>query len=264
MAGENNNQTAGIDMAAVIAAALAQYTAGGGAIGGSGQVYIGTKKVKVPATIALPGKTVQEVPNVLSTQQLVSMYLNDPKMQSSWRKTMQRNGLETGNPIAERKVFEAAVAGASDWYTTSNGQQKVTPENYLTWYASGQKKRKPSLPTRQVYAVTPDQIESDINEIMVNKAGRTVTESDKQMGWYQDLVKGINELYSQGVVTSTKEVRNPKTGKMERVVTQTPGFSKEQIQEKIGATIEVEDPASVERKKRIDNTKWLLSRGGQG
>jgi hypothetical protein len=51
---------------------------------------------------------------------------------------------------------------------------------------------------------------------------------------------------------------------MEKVVTQAPGFSKEQIAEEITSTIEAEDPASVQRKQRIDNTKWLLSRGGKG
>ena len=99
---------------------------------------------------------------------------------------------------------------------------------------------------------------------MLKKAGRTVQDSDKDMGWYQDLVKGISKLYSEGVVTTVKEVKNPKTGKMEKVVTQAPGFSKEQIAEEITSTIEAEDPASVQRKQKIDNTKWLLSRGGKG
>ena len=266
MAGENNNQTAGTDMAAVIAAALAQYTAVGGAIGGSGQVYIGTKKVKVPATIALPGKTEQEVPNVLSTQQLVSMYLNNPKMQSDWRKTMQRNGLETGNPIAERKVFEAAVAGASDWYTTSNMQQKVTPEDYLRWYAGGVKKAAPKADlTRQIYTVTPEQIDADINDVAQKVLGRTITDADKEADWYGDLVKGITKMAGRGTTTEVKTVRNKKTGKLERQVIQTPEVTKEAITERITEAVETADPLSLERKKNLDFADWAFQKmGGRG
>lgn len=265
MAGENNNQTAGTDIAAIIAAALAQYTAGGGAIGGSGQVYIGTKKVKVPATIALPGKTEQEVPNVLSTQQLVSMYLNDPKMQSDWRKTMQRNGLETGNPIAERKVFEAAVAGASDWYTTSNGQQKVTPENYLTWYAGGTKKAA-QVPTRQIYNVRPEQIDADVNDIAIQRLGRQLTDADRQADWYRDLLNSVQKMYRAGVVSEpNKLVKNKKTGKMERQVQQTPEFSKEGVTAAITEAVEAADPAALERKQNLDFANWAFQKmGGRG
>jgi hypothetical protein len=263
MAGEKNQS---VDVAAVIAAALAGMSAGGAGVG-QDLVYIGgTGGATKTITLKRSGKQIKvPTPNVKTVSQLVTEYLTSPNMQTSWRKTMQKYGLETGNPIAERKVFEAAIAGASDWYTTSNGKQKVTPEQYLGWYAGGQKgtKKEPALPTRQIYAATPQQIADDINEIALKRLGRTVTDSDKQMDWYKNLVSGINELYQKGIVTETKQVKNPKTGKMENVVIQTPGFSTEQVSQKITKAVEGADPEALARNERINFSKFLFSQGGQ-
>ncbi len=230
------------------------------------KVYLGTQKVPGDTIQSPTGGTYTVKPTTKditeTTTQAQARYLTDAKLREKWNTALRKNGFGT-DPLQARALWELSVAGASDWYATSNGQQKITPEQYLGWYSSG-KKKKPALPTRQVYQVTEDEIAADIDEIMLKKAGRTVQDSDKDMGWYQDLVKGISKLYSEGVVTTVKEVKNPKTGKMEKVVTQAPGFSKEQIAEEITSTIEAEDPASVQRKQRIDNTKWLLSRGGKG
>jgi hypothetical protein len=239
------------------------YSGSAGTTGGyANKVYFGQSAAK-QTRMKRSGEVI-DVPagdKTLSITEAKRLYLTDEALRNKWNTTLRKNGI-TADPIQARAIWELSVDGASDWYATSNGQQKITPEQYLTWYAGG-KKKAPALPTRQVYQVTEDEIAADIDEIMLKKAGRTIQDSDKQMGWYQDLVKGISKLYSEGIVTTVKEVKNPKTGKMEKVVTQTPGFSKEQIAQEITSTIEAEDPASVERKKRIDNTKWLLSQGGQ-
>ncbi len=240
------------------------YSGSAGTTGGyANKVYFGQSAAK-QTRMKRSGEVI-DVPagdKTLSITEAKRLYLTDEALRNKWNTTLRKNGI-TADPIQARAIWDLSVDGASDWYATSNGQQKITPEQYLSWYAGG-KKKAPALPTRQVYQVTEDEIAADIDEIMLKKAGRTVQDSDKDMGWYQDLVKGISKLYSEGVVTTVKEVKNPKTGKMEKVVTQAPGFSKEQIAEEITSTIEAEDPASVQRKQRIDNTKWLLSRGGKG
>jgi len=239
------------------------WNGGASSTGGyANKVYFGATASK-KVTMKHSGQTVT-IPAGDETKTIADakrLYLTDEALRNKWNTTLRKNGI-TADPIQARALWDLSVDGASDWYATSNGQQKVTPEQYLGWYAGG-KKKAPALPTRQVYQVTEDEIAADIDEIMLKKAGRTIQDSDKQMGWYQDLVKGISKLYSEGIVTTVKEVKNPKTGKMEKVVTQTPGFSKEQIAQEITSTIEAEDPASVERKRRIDNTKWLFSQGGQ-
>jgi hypothetical protein len=230
------------------------------------KVYIGSEKVKSSKTqsptgvsYTIPATTKDKVETIAQAK---TRYLTDEALRNKWNTTLRKNGI-TADPIQARAIWDLSVDGASDWYATSNGQQKITPEQYLGWYAGGKKKKGPALPTRQVYQVTEDEIDADIDEFLQKRAGRTLQDSDRDMGWYQDLVKSVSKLYSEGIVTTVKEVKNPKTGKMEKVVTQTPGFSKEQIAQEITSTIEAEDPASVERKKRIDNTKWLLSQGGQ-
>jgi hypothetical protein len=237
---------------------------GFGSLGGYvNQVYLGEKSAK-EVRMKRSGKTIT-VPagaKTISVPEAKALYLKDPKVEAQWLQTLRKNGVNTSDPIKNRALWDIAVAGASDWYATSGGTQKITPEQYANWYLGGQKKG-PALPTRQVYQVAEEEIAADINEIALKRLGREIQDVDKDADWYQDLVKGINKLYSKGIVTTTKEVKNAKTGKMEKVVTQTPGFSKEQISERITGAVETADPESLARKQRIDNTKWLFSKGGQ-
>ena len=232
--------------------------------GYANKVYFGTTKSSA-AKGTIRGQKVDittDVDKTLSITEAKRLYLTDEALRNKWNTTLRNNGI-TADPIQARAIWELSVDGASDWYATSNGQQKITPEQYLTWYAGG-KKKAPALPTRQVYQVTEDEIAADIDEIMLKRAGRAIQDSDKQADWYQDLVKGISKLYSEGIVTSVKEVKNPKTGKMEKVVTQTPGFSKEEIAQKITSTVEAADPVSVERKKNLEFANWAFEKMGGG
>lgn len=264
MAGEEQNtqQSSSVDVAAVIAAAM---SASGG---GSNSVYIGTttKTVLPPSTIGKPGAKPQTVtvPNILTVQQANSLYLTNPKVQSNWRSTMKKYGLETGNPLVERKAWETAVAGASDWYLTSNREAKITPEQYLQWWAGGAKKApKPDL-SRSVYAYTPEQIGADVDKLAQQVLGRTINEADKAASWYTDLTSAISNMASKGTVTQVKDVRNPKTGKLERVTTQTPEFTKEQAASKIESTLKNVSPEDAERKQRTDFMSWMFGQIGGG
>lgn len=255
MAGEQNTT---VDVAAVIAAALAA----GGASTGSGSVYLGTKTAMPPSTIAKPGAKAQDIPNISTIKQANSLYINDPKLQASWRKTMQRYGLETGNPLIERKAWETAVAGASDWYTTSNGTAKVTPEQYLQWWVGGQKKAGPALPSRSIYQYSPEQLASKIDETAQNLLGRAITDADKTASWYQDLNKALNKMVMQGTVTTTQKVKNPKTGKMENVTIQKPEVTAESLGQTITSALSAADPAALDRKKNLDFANWAFKKMG--
>ena len=204
--------------------------------------------------------TVPAGDDTLSIADAKKMYLTDEQLRNKWSKTLASNGI-TANPIQARALWELSVDGASDWYATSNGQQKVTPEQYITWYSGG-KKKGPALPTRQVYQPTEEQIAADINTLAASTLGREVVDADKNASWYKNLLKGISELYGKGTVTTVKEVKNPKTGKVEKVVTQTPEFSKEQITQQITSTLEQADPAAAERKKNLDLANWAFKKMG--
>jgi hypothetical protein len=232
------------------------------------KVYIKTVNKKEVRSVSptgveyfTPARTEDKVE---TTAEAKRRYLTDPKLQSSWLALLSKNGFET-DPLQARALWEISVDGASDWYATSDGQQKITPQQYLTWYSRGtQKKKGPALPTRQIYQVPEEQIMSDIDTVAQKVLGRTISDVDKAEEWYTDLVKGINKMYQKGTVTTVKEVVNPKTGKKEKQVVQTPGFSKEGIEQRIETTVRGAAPVDVERKERVDFTKWLFSQGGQG
>lgn len=260
MAGEENNQqTNTVDVAAIIAAALAA----GGASTGSGSVYLGGTSGTRPVQMKRTGQTVNiPIPKVTTIKEANSLYLNDPKVRSAWTKTMKKFGLETGNPLIERKAWETAVAGASDWYTTSGGTAQVTPEQYLQWWVGGQKKAGPALPSRSIYQYSPEQLASKIDETAQNLLGRAITDADKTASWYQDLNKALNKMVMQGTVTTTQKVKNPKTGKMENVTIQKPEVTAESLGQTITSALSAADPAALERKKNLDFANWAFNKMG--
>jgi len=187
------------------------YSGSAGTTGGyANKVYFGQSAAK-QTRMKRSGEVI-DVPagdKTLSITEAKRLYLTDEALRNKWNTTLRKNGI-TADPIQARAIWDLSVDGASDWYATSNGQQKITPEQYLGWYAGG-KKKAPALPTRQVYQVTEDDIAADINEIALKRLGREIQDVDKDADWYQDLVKGINKLYSKGIVTTTKEVKKDLT-----------------------------------------------------
>lgn len=238
----------------------------GGSFGSMGlvnKVYLGQQG---PKEIAMKrsGKkiTVPGGDKTLSVQQAQALYLTDEKIRNSWLQTLKKNSI-SADPIKARALWDTAVAGASDWYSTSGGTQKVTPEQYLGWYLGGQKKAapKPDL-SRSVYEYSPEQIGADIDKAAQAILGRTINEEDKAADWYADLTSAITKMASKGTVTTVKDVRNPKTGKLERITTQSPKFTTEKAKEKIQTTLREVAPEDVARKERVDFTKWLFSQMG--
>ena len=240
----------------------------GGLTAYTGQVYLGTKKVPGFTTQSPTGGTYTVKPrkgeSVVSAAEAKRSYLTDDKLRANWLQTLKKNGITT-DPIKARALWDLSVDGASDWFATSNGTQKVTPEQYLGWYTGGQKKApKPDL-SRSVYAYSPEQIGADVDKLAQQVLGRTINDEDKVADWYSDLTSAISKMAAKGTTTQVKDVRNPKTGKLERVTTQTPKFTKELAQEKIETTLREVAPEDVARKERVDFTKWLFSQmGGRG
>jgi len=241
----------------------------GGATAYTNQVYLGQQGPK-EVRMKRSGKTIT-VPSgdkTLTIQEAKAKYLTDPNIEKQWLQTLRKNGIDTNAPgfqIKARSLWDLSVDGASDWYATSNGKQKVTPEQYLGWYIGGTKKApKPDI-ARSIYAYSPEQIGEDIDKVAQSVLGRTINEEDKVAEWYTDLTKAITKMASKGTTTEVKDIRNPKTGKLERVTTQTPEFTTQKAKEKISTTLREVAPEDVARKERVDFTKWLFSQmGGRG
>ncbi len=229
----------------------------------TGQVYLGTKKVPGFTTQSPTGGTytvkARKGEKVVPLAEAKSAYLTDDALRASWLSTLKKSGITT-DPIKARALWDISVDGASDWFATSNGTQKVTPEQYLGWYVGGQKKTpKPDL-SRSVYQYAPEQIDADADEIAQKRLGRILNEEDRAADWYKNLVSAIGDMAAKGTVTTVKDVRNPKTGKLERITTQTPEFTKEKASAVIEEAIVTADPISLERKQNLDLANWAFEK----
>ena len=246
------------------------WNGGASSTGGyANKVYFGATASK-KVTMKRSGQTVT-IPAGDETKSIADAkrsYLTDEALRNKWNTTLRKNGI-TANPIQARALWELSVDGASDWYATSNGQQKITPEQYLTWYAGGKAgggaggKAKADL-SRQIYQYSPEQIDADINEVAMKVLGREIVDADKEADWYKDLTKGLNKMISKGITTTTKLVKNKKTGKLEQVTTQTPEFTKEKAAGAIETAVTEADPMAVERKKNLDFAAWAFEKMGGG
>jgi hypothetical protein len=71
-------------------------------------------------------------------------------------------------------------------------------------------------------------------------------------------------MAAKGTVSQVKDVRNPKTGKLERITTQVPEFSKEAAAAKIESTLKNVAPEDAARKQRNDFASWMFGQIGGG
>lgn len=172
---------------------------------------------------------------------------NDPTQLGSWVARLAENMYTSADPVVKNLSIEDFVRSSAKFRSSSST-------------AAGA-----NVPTRQIYAVPMANIQADVDTLAQSILGRTISAEDKAEDWYQDLVKGIDKMYQKGTVTSVKAVVNPATGKLEKQVIQKPGFSKEKITENITGALEAADPASLERKQRVDFIQWMFSQlGGRG
>jgi len=106
--------------------------------------------------------------------------------------------------------------------------------------------------TRQVYQYKPEEINALIDDVYTTTLGRPATEQEKQAKFAV-----LNEQIKQGTTSTSKVVKNPKTGKMETLVTQTPAFSTAAAKTSIESELKKANPDDFDRKKRIDFAGWL-------
>lgn len=182
-------------------------------------------------------------------------YLNDPKLQSRWKSALRKYGFDA-DPLRAKAMWDLSVAGASEWYQQSNGQQKVTPVDYLAWYSKGSTKKK-NVPTRQIYNYTPEEVNALIGKGVEAIAGRSLSPEDMQQDWYKDLNNAVNRMISKGTVTKVEM----KGG--EKVVTQTPGFSQEKAAAVIEKKLATALPEDIARKERVDFASFLFGEIGK-
>lgn len=124
---------------------------------------------------------------------------------------------------------------------------------------SGLGLKKKDLPSRQVYQYTEADRIKMIDDVSVTLRGQGITDADKSAKWYKDLKKSIDNMISTGTLSTTKDVFNPITKKMESKIISTPGFSQEKAAAAAEKAIRKATPEDVARKERVDFTSWMFS-----
>lgn len=227
----------------------------------AGTVYLGP--VKEPVVVnerrgpSVVTRTITD--KTLSITEAKKLYVTDAKFRAKWDATVRSAGFESNDPIKSRMLWDMAVDGAADWYQTSGGEQKVTPQQYLQWYAKAQGvgAAGQAMPSRQVYMYDPATINSIIDKTLSSTLGRKATASEQK-----DFYTAIKKMIDEGTVTTTKTVVNPKTGKSEKVTIQTPGFTQEKAQTYIEEKLKTESPQDYQEKKSLEFADFLFGMRG--
>jgi len=118
--------------------------------------------------------------------------------------------------------------------------------------------KKKDLPERRIYQYTDADKQKMIDDVSVTLRGQGITDADKSAKWYKDLKKSIDNMISTGTLSTTKEVFNPVTKKMENRIITTPGFSAEKAAATAEKAIRQATPEDVARKERVDFTSWMF------
>ena len=240
----------------------------GGSSGGStttgstvytNQVYLGAKPVIKGKKVMSPtGVSYQELDtggdvtnDTASAKKL--FYTWDDKTLNAFISRLSSYGFKNVTKITAQSMWDMAVDGASSWYAGSNGQRKITPEQYLQWYSKGTAGAAEKLPQKQVYLYDNDAIKGIIDDTLTSVLGRKATADENKQ-----FFKKLKDMVNEGRVTTTEtKVVN---GKKMNVSTTTPGFSQEAAAREIEKQIKSGTAGQKEdylQKKSLDFADFL-------
>lgn len=211
----------------------------------AGKVYLGPNK-GTPASYS--GATLVPAQEGISVIDAKKKYITDPKVESGWLATLKRNGYGDVSPAKAKALYEMSVDEASKWYSESNGARKITPEQYLGWYAKDTGKSAEGGPSVSIqkYLFDPAEIQSLIDGTLKGVLGRKATESESK-----EFYTAIQKMIDQGTVTTTKKVGG------KTITEQKPGFSKEKAEALITERVKTASPQDYQEKQSLDFADFL-------
>lgn len=177
-----------------------------------------------------------------------SFYSWDDKRLGKFKATLSAAGFKDVSNVTAATMWEAAVDGASEWYAKSDGTRKITPEEYVMWYAKDKGLTGGGGPTtsRNVYLYDKAQV----NELITNKVsevlGRNAT--NDEMKHFYTVIKG---MIDEGTVSTTKVVNGVTT------TTQKPGFTTEGAKAMIEKELKKSSPQDYQEKKSLEFADFL-------
>lgn len=225
----------------------------GGSTGSTvGQVYVGPGKTKT-ITMKRSGQKITLESNTAKVTDLKSSYYTDTMVEANWIATLKKYGYGDVDPLKAAAIYELAVDGAGDWYQKSKGARKITPEQYLQWYAKNQGVGEGNGPkvSVQKYLFQPEEIQSLIDDTLKNVLGRKATDSENK-----EFYTAIQNMINEGTVTTTKKVGGKTVSEVK------PGYTKEKAQALIKKSIEEKAPQDLAEKQSLDFADFLSGLGG--
>jgi hypothetical protein len=161
-------------------------------------------------------------------------------------------------PDVAAAYWVEAVNTAARYYSASNGANKITVDNVLNLFAKPPAADAATDPTRQIYKYTDENVKAMINETYQKTYTRDATPEE-----LASLMSPTKAKLETGTLTTTKKVKNPKTGVMENVVTQTPGASTTDVQATLAEQLKQLHPEEADLTARLGFASWL-SKNVQG
>lgn len=220
---------------------------GGGASGGTSSVYVGGT-IPTKKTAGRPGSPVTVVTgtteNTSTIEEAYLKFWKDPATKAKVMARLKLMGREELGEAGAYKMWKDTVDMAAEIYSSGKGF-KITPLELLNLSAK-QAAPAPQLPQRQVQPLERATIDNFVDSIYLSTKGQlaSVEEKDK-------LFKEFEAL-NTGTVTTTKKVKNPKTGVLENVSTTTRGFNQDAAQAKLEADLKKNNPLEYQRRKAFE------------
>jgi len=217
----------------------------------SGKVYLGTPGGTKTITMKRSGKKITsaiEGAGAVTKADAKKRYFEDPTVQSGWLFTLKKNGFGDVSPAKGQQLYDMAVDGASKFYSQSGGTQKITPEQYLQWYAKDQGVLGGGGPSVSVqkYLFQPEEIQSLIDDTLKGVLGRKATQAESK-----EFYTAIQNMIDKGTVTTTRKVGGKTITEIQ------PGYSKEKAEAMITEKVKAQSPQDYEEAQSLGFADFL-------
>jgi hypothetical protein len=220
--------------------------------GAKGEVYFGKETAVIP--VGRAGKKKIEIDKTASLADAIAMaYTWSDVERKAFVAKARALGYDDVTDLTSPNLWAMAVNGASEWYKNSNGQVRITPEEYLEWYAKskGVEAQGPSV-SKTITQYGAPQIRDWINDGLTRRFGRTFESLNQEER--SILFQAVKEYSDKAAVSTSR-----RGAKGETITTVQPGATTAGIQEVIQQTA-MDIPGLVsdkERQDRINFSDWL-------
>lgn len=233
-------------------------TGGSGSVSSAkGDVYFGkeTKKMTVPSGRAGKKEITVTTDTTKTLADAIAMaYTWTDAQRKAFVAKARALGYDDTTDLTSPNLWAMAVNGASEWYKNSNGQVKITPEEYLEWYAKSKGVGKAPEPStsKTITQYGAPQIRDWINDGLTKKFGRTfesLTQEERSI-----LFNAVKEYSEKASVTISKAGKKGTT-----ITTVKPGATTAGVQEVVEeAAMQIPGLAEdADRMVKINFSQWL-------